>query len=68
MVMIRVLLCNNIDANLIYILLLQVGRRALMIWPSQRLDASSRYIVALRNLRNKQGTLVSASSAFTSLR
>lgn len=39
-----------------------------MIWPSQRLDTSSRYIVALRNLRNKQGGLVIPSKAFISFR
>lgn len=47
---------------------LQLDKRALIIWPSQRLESDSRYIVALRKLRNKQGDLVAPSMAFTSLR
>ena len=39
-----------------------------MIWPSQRLDSNSRYVVALRNLQNKRGDFVTPSNAFLSLR
>ena len=39
-----------------------------MMWPSQRLESNSRYIVALRNIKNNQGVLVTPSPAFALLR
>ena len=42
--------------------------RTLMIWPAARLTDSTRYIVAMRSLRDTNGTLVTASDAFEALR
>ena len=38
--------------------------RAMLIWPSQALNDSSRYIVAIRGLKNTSNDLVEASPAF----
>ncbi len=43
-------------------------KRALMVWPSQRLDEATRYIVAVRHLRNHHRELVPPSDTFKSLR
>ncbi len=39
-----------------------------MVWPSQRLQDSSRYIVALRGLKTTQGELIEPSETFQHLR
>lgn len=42
--------------------------RTLMIWPAKRLQDSTRYIVAIRLLKDNDGKLVSSSTAFEALR
>eukprot|EP00055_Hartaetosiga_balthica_P010956 m.48442 g.48442 ORF g.48442 m.48442 type:complete len:649 (-) comp7397_c0_seq1:95-2041(-) len=42
--------------------------RTLTMWPAERLNDSSTYIVAFRNVRNSNGQLVTTSPAFSNLR
>ena len=58
----------SISKPLPLLMQLPLSRRALMIWPSYRLDDSTRYIVALRGLRTTSGALVQPSAAFRHLR
>lgn len=43
-------------------------KQALMLWPSQSLTADNNYVVILRYLRSKNGSLIEPSYAFKSLR
>lgn len=44
------------------------GRRAIFIRPMKRLDFASRYVVAVRGLRNAEGDLIEPSPLFRALR
>jgi hypothetical protein len=44
------------------------GKHALFIWPSTALDFSHRYIVSIKQLKNKHGIPIKPSTAFSSIR